>query len=130
MSEKQAPYWTVPSLEYIYLEDSYVLDVEVRIRRVVFRLDLVLTEKHADYTPPKPGEQYCYRHAQLIFEDVREVDWHMSASPPNVDPDGEVDYGNIESFTVSPERSELTGELTGEWGSMVVIGPPPHLVLE
>ena len=84
MSEKQAPYWTVPSLEYIYLKDSYVLDVEVHIRRVVFRLDLVLTEKHADYTPPKPGEQYCYRHAQLIFEDVREVDWRMSASPPNV----------------------------------------------
>jgi hypothetical protein len=42
---------------------------------------------------------------------------------PIVDADGETDYGNIDSFTFQGDRYELAGE----WGHVMIEGPPPTI---
>ena len=90
----------------------------------------MLAETHPEYKPPEPGEVFCHRHAELRFENVEDVHWTMSDSPSSFDATGEIDYGNIESFTFSDRRFELSGGAIGEWGSMVVVSSPPQLVFE
>lgn len=42
-------------LRNVYLEDSWVLAVEVTDRLVVFDVDIVLTASHPNYRGPSPG---------------------------------------------------------------------------
>jgi hypothetical protein len=110
------PYTEVVGLEHVYLEDSYVLDIEAHPGSLFFKLDLVLTPEHSMYAPPKPHEQYCFRPAELRFERVRRITWENSGLKPATDATGEVDYGNIDSYNVIEGRHVLSGE----WGSIDV----------
>ena len=92
-------YYQIPSLSDIYLEDSYVLAMHEYDDRVVFDLEAVLTEGHPSYTQPREGEQYCYRKAALVFRDISTVKWLKKNFTPFSDAAGEIDYGNIDSFT-------------------------------
>jgi hypothetical protein len=108
------PYTDVVGLEHVYLEDSYILDIEAHPGTLIFKLDLVLTPEHALYTPPKPQEQYCYRRAQLRFESVKRITWDNSGLKPATDATGEVDYGNIDSYHAEGGRHVLSGG----WGTV------------
>lgn len=52
-----AGYETIPGLEHIYLEDSWVLGVSETDSSLTFDLEAVLTEHHPDWQPPRAGEQ-------------------------------------------------------------------------
>jgi hypothetical protein len=47
------PYHELPNLDDLYLQDSWVLDVQETPDEVRFRLDAVLRETHPKWSPPK-----------------------------------------------------------------------------
>jgi hypothetical protein len=113
----------------VYLEGSWVLKVDERGDALVFDLEVVLTERHAFYEPPRPGEMYCYRRGQLVLRSPQPILFRRSGNPPTVDPNGEQDYGNIDTFTpVGDEPSDW--ELTGDWGEALVVRPEVELNLD
>jgi len=120
-----APYETIDDLRHVYLEDSYVLDIVARPGQVRLALDLVLTPDHEAYRPPEPGEQHCYRRAELVFERVVDLRWRHSGAPPAVDATGEPDLGSIDSLTAAGGRYRLEGD----WGSMEIESAAPAVRL-
>ncbi|HEY7811180.1 MAG TPA: hypothetical protein VIA98_12465 [Allosphingosinicella sp.] len=98
-----------------YFEDSYVLSVHVGVSQVVFELLVVWTEKHPDYHPPSPGEQYCYGRSHLWFKNASEIEYAPSGRAPSWDANDHWDYGNIDSFVIDPPHGYT---LDGEWGRL------------
>lgn len=106
-----AAYYELPGLEQIYLEDSFVLGVEILPGSVRVRLDVVLREGHASYVAPGVDEQYCFRKGVLRFEDVSEVTRRMPTGPPAVDASGDTDYGGIDRYEVEDSVHRIMGEI-------------------
>ena len=94
-----ADYSDLPGLEHLYLEDSYVLGIREQHDELRFELEAVLTEDHPRWAPPKPGEAYAYRRVDLVFVRPSRVWWIEQTMQPVVGPGGDVDFGNIDSFT-------------------------------
>ncbi|GGV40766.1 hypothetical protein GCM10010212_31960 [Paenarthrobacter nicotinovorans] len=95
-----------------YLEDSWVLDINTSRGQLVITAEFVLTEEHTSYAPARPGEQYCYRKGVLVFEGVTDLTWTgQLSSRPSRDPDGSVDYGNIDSLTIEGDHYTVEGDL-------------------
>jgi hypothetical protein len=84
------------------LEDSWVLGwhFEAARNRLVFDLEASLWPGHASYVSPAPDEHTCYKRALLIFESVANIDGlpTVDTVKPYIDPDGSIDYGNIEGL--------------------------------
>lgn len=83
----------------------------------VIVIDAVMTETHLDFGPPESGQLYRYRRIAVRFPNVRQVEWLQQ--PPlrgQEDPDGTIDYGNIDFFTRSGDRSHLGGY----WGEVEI----------
>lgn len=109
-------YVGIPGFENLYLEDSWVLGIAATPGRLEFRLDLVLTQDHPLYHEPLPNEVYCHARGSIAFVDVDELTWSHQGARPATDATGEVDFGNIDSFTWIPGRYELDGD----WGDLVI----------
>lgn len=109
-------------LEHVYLEDSYVLDIDTRGGEVRVDLEAVVVPGHPAYRPPRAGEHNCYLAGVLRFTGARDVDLLRSGRAPSVDPDGSPDYGNVDVFRVDGEWFELHGD----WGSLRLRADPPE----
>ncbi|WP_258342231.1 hypothetical protein [Saccharopolyspora gregorii] len=109
-------YSEIPGLAPYYLEDSFVLAIEENEQSLTFDLELVLTEKHPDYSPPKPGEQYCYADGRLVFNRPAGIDWISRHLRTNTDAAGEEDLGNIDFL----KQEGGTWRLGGDWGEVLV----------
>lgn len=116
-------YWELAGFENLYLEDSWVLNIEATPGALVLQCDLVLLESHPDYTGLLAGEQYCYRRARIRFQQVRTLLWRDQMYRPAKDASGERDYGSIDSFT----RSGDTSEVGGDFGLIVVDSEAPEI---
>jgi hypothetical protein len=121
----QLPYHALPSLANLYFEDSYVLALQPTDQRVVLTVDAALTSAHPHYHPPRPNEQYCYEHGQLIFPNVTQLQWVPSTLQPAIDASGKFDYGNIDVFYVEDGRYHLEGD----WGVLDIVSDPPSFEL-
>ena len=103
------------------LEDSWVLGWHVVAghNQLVFELEASLWPGHEYYVPPSPEEHTCYKHARLIFEQVASIDRlpPVDAVKPNIDPDGSIDYGNIEGLHHAGEGVYKFG---GDFGEVSV----------
>ena len=110
-------YQEISSLAAVVLEESYVLDIEVRPGIVEFSMDFVLTPEHKDFRPLGPEANYCYRRGQLIFSGVKRCLWSDQGAPPARDATGEIDFGNIDSFEWDDSRYVLQGD----WGRMELV---------
>jgi hypothetical protein len=119
-----ASYETLPGLEHLYLEDSWVLGVNESATSLSFDLDAVITEQHPGWHPPKPGEQYAYRRVALTFPALRSVEWLRRGGRPATDASGETDWGNIDSFMVGDGG---VYELEGDWGHVRVASDQPEV---
>lgn len=104
-------YYELQGLEQVYLEDSFVLGVEILPGTVKVQLDVVLSEGHPSYVAPAADEQYCYRKGVLRLDEVCEVTWRMPAGPPAVDASGATDYGGIDSYEVKGSVHRIMGEI-------------------
>jgi hypothetical protein len=112
-------------LRSVYLEDSWVLAIEVTDGLLVFDLDIVLTASHPAYRGPKSGDQYDYRRAHLCVA-ADQIDWRPSNSPPAIDATGRNDLGNIDSWEVDGGGWSM---LEGDWGTAKMRYPSVSLSL-
>ena len=119
-------YWQLPGFENIYLEDSYVLSINANTISIQILLEAVLTENHPLYTPALSGEQYCYRQMTVKFPHPQTYDLVLNNISAIADPDGSVDYGNIDDFFMADDKYYLRGE----WGELTIVSDPPRLVDE
>ena len=85
-----------PLLRHYVLDESWVLDFELRPGFLTFRMDLVLADTHPDHQEPQPDQQFDYRSALLLFEDVAECSWKRIGKRPARDASGESDWGNVD----------------------------------
>lgn len=119
-------YSETPDLAPYYLEDSFVLAIDENEQSLTFNLELVLTEQHPDYSPPKPGEQYCYADGLLVFNRPSNIDWISRHFRANTDAAGEEDLGNIDFL----KQESDTWRLGGDWGEVrVTIDTTPSITL-
>lgn len=116
-------YWQFSGFENIYLEDSYVLSINAKTS-IQILLETVLTENHSLYTQPLPGEQYCYRRMTVNFPHPQTYYLVLNNISPIADPDGSVDYGNIDEFFSADGKYYLRGE----WGELTIVSDPPILL--
>ncbi len=102
------------------LEDSWVLGwhVEAGLGRLAFQI-ASLWPGHEYYATPLPEDYTCYKRARLIFERVTCIDGllPMDAVKSHADPDGSIDYGNIEGLCAAGEGVYKFG---GEFGEVSV----------
>ena len=94
------PYFDLPALRGVYLEDSYV---------------------HPRYHEPEPGERYCYTGIVLAFEHASGVDWLERSGHVFTGPDGEQDLGNIDVLRWEGDRYDIAGD----WGHVHVRSEHP-----
>jgi hypothetical protein len=120
-AERVVDYPEIPGLSYLYLEDSYVLDITETPARFVFRLDAVLTPQHPAYQPPPPGQRHCYARGELTFPDVVGIEWVTRTKRRYTDADGEKDLGNIDILRL--EESAFIVE--GDWGRVRIVAAQP-----
>lgn len=126
MNDESFAYTSLPGFEAVYLEDSFVLDIRANPGQLRISLDLVLTPQHPEYTPPKPQEQHCYRSAIIEFLNVRRLVWDgQGMIRPATDATGAVDYGGVDSLTVSAGVALIEGD----WGVIEVESDPPVIRL-
>ena len=125
MGESMIDYKDFPGLVGVFLEDSYVLGISESPEQLIFRLDAVLTPEHPAYSPPRPGEQYCYAYGTVVFGEVTRVEWLRRSSSHYTDASGEEDLGNIDTLTM--EGGTFTA--TGDWGEVRITGAQPRFEL-
>ena len=118
MSKDIKQYFDFPDFEYLYLEDSWVLQIESQSNDLEFTLDAVLTEEHP-FSKPLIDEQYCYRKTKIIFQNCKNINWIERSANYNKDSKGEIDYGNIDWFYYQNK----TFCIGGEWGKLEIIEP-------
>ncbi|PSK98286.1 hypothetical protein CLV30_12072 [Haloactinopolyspora alba] len=117
-------YSDVPALADVYLEDSFVLEIVEEAGALRFTIEAVLTERHPDYRPPGPDEQYCYADAHLMFTSTTAIEWISRAAVSFTDASGETDLGNIDEMV----RVDDHWRISGDWGEVNVYTPdPPEL---
>jgi hypothetical protein len=85
------PYCDIPGFSEVYFEDSWVTGISEDVKCILFVLDFVLRVGHPLYQPPRTGEKYCYRRAELEFPHVKQVVWHERYFAPAIDASHEID---------------------------------------
>jgi hypothetical protein len=95
----------------IDLNDSFVLDWSYENNRLCFELEASIWSESKYYVEPKLDEYTCYRKATLQFVTTVSVTGlkPKSAVMSSTDPDGSIDYGNIDTLQVVDGGFELTG---------------------
>ena len=110
-------YFEIPSLEHVYLEDSYVIGIALTPGKLTFTMDFVLTPENPAYRGAKPNEQYDYAPGVLTFTGVDSVSWPKAGQTRAAqDADGAQDFGNIDGI----ELRGGTYSVFGAWGEMKV----------
>lgn len=106
-------YSKLKGLEFLYFEDSFVLGIKEESKKIIFSLDVVLLEKHPQYSPPKEGEAYCFKRGDLVFGEVTKSTIKKSGAPPAIDASGAKDLGNIDVFF----KKDGKFFIEGDWGT-------------
>lgn len=117
-------YYDLDIFKYIYLEDSFVLNIKETNKELSFTVVIVLLEEHHLYTLPKTNEQYCYKNGKIIFENLKSIKWLHKYDRPSIDADGTIDYGNIDTFIISQNGYYLSGD----WGEVQIRSDPVRLL--
>ena len=100
----------LPEFAGTYLEDSYFLGAVAEGGNLRLQFLFALTTDHADYAPPKPGEQHCFRGGSIVVELPSIVDWQPGKPTITRDLDGTFDFGSIELYRSGPSRFRFTTE--------------------
>ena len=114
MAHSEKYHQQIDCLRHIYLEDSFVLGLIEDQNSIEFELEAVLTPEHPSYHPPKANEQHCYQKLVLRLGNCSNVNWIRKSLRPSTDAKGNIDYGNIDHFSVAKDQLHLSGE----WGEV------------
>lgn len=129
-------YSELPQFAKYDLENGFLLDVKEG-DSVEFTVEAALTYAHPlcqRTLRPKvldvlirdlPPCQQTPRWAKIliVFPKVRSIRWNEREMHPTFDPDGSVDYGSIDCFTVEGDKSHLSGR----WGDVEILSDPPEV---
>lgn len=118
-------YSEFPGFADYYLEDGFVLKLVSTKDKVEFDLEVVLRASHPQFHSPYDGEQHCYGFAKLTFHNPRSVHWERVRIAPMLDPDGTIDFGNIDQLWLDPEAGYFY--LDGDWGAVRIEGDCPKI---
>ena len=104
----------------IDLNDSFVLNWRHENDHLSFELEASIWPESEYYMAPKQGEHTCYRKATLEFKGVKNISGlkPKESVQSSTDPDGTVDYGNIDDLK-AVDGSFL---VVGEFGSVTIEG--------
>jgi hypothetical protein len=104
----------------IDLTDSFVLSWAHDDNQLSFELEASIWPESEYYSKPQNGEYTCYLKAALKFTDVQSLNGLKSIDlvPSTTDPDGSMDYGNIETLS----QTETGFNLSGDFGTVNIIG--------
>lgn len=126
MDNKQSQkilYENFKGFQYIYLEESYVLNIFTERTRIKFLVDMVLCEKHPFYHDPLDNEKYCYLKGEIIFPAVVHFEWVEKKMKPIKDANNETDFGNIDGFYLD----DGCYHIFGDWGYLIIKSEFPKL---
>lgn len=128
-------YSKLPQFAKYHLEDGFLLDVREN-DCIEFTVEAALTYAHPVYGCQRtlwtkildalvrelPPYQNTMRWAKIriTFPSVRSVRWIKKTMKPTIDPEGSVDYGSIDCFTVEND----TNRMSGDWGEVEIISDP------
>jgi hypothetical protein len=113
--------WTeMPTFEGIDLHDSFVLGCSQESGSLLFELEASIWPASRYYSEPKDNEYTCYRRASLSFFDLESVTGlrEKEDSPLTRDPDGSIDYGNIDQL----EKTASGFIIVGDFGRVEILG--------
>ena len=113
--------WTkLEIFNHVDLQDSFVMSWTLKDNRLEFILVASLWPGHAQYEKPKKNEYTCYKDAKLIFFDCDEVKGLMAMenTVSTEDPDGSIDFGNIDSLIEKPNG---IFEVIGNFGTVIIV---------
>lgn len=104
----------------IDLNDSFVLNWRNEKDLLSFELEASIWPDSEYYSKPKQNEYTCYRRATLEFIGVSKVSGlkPKKSVPSSTDPDGTVDYGNIDELNIG----EGIFTLSGDFGTVSILG--------
>lgn len=104
----------------IDLNNSFVLNWSHTSDHLFFELEVSIWPESEYYTAPNKNEYTCYRKAILEFLGVKTISGLKAkeAVKSTTDPDGSIDYGNID-YLKSVDGSFLVG---GDFGSVTIQG--------
>ena len=104
----------------IDLNDSFVLSWAHENNQLTFALEASIWPESEFYSKHKEGEFTCYRKATLRLANVKSINGlkNIDSVTPTKDPDGSIDYGNIETFC----QTRTGFKLSGEFGSLSIKG--------
>lgn len=126
-------YSKLPQFSKYDVENGYLLDVREG-NSFEFTVDAALTRAHPLHRRTMwakirdalvrdlPPYEFTPTRARIliVFPHVRSTKWIKRTMRPNVDPDGSIDYGSIDEFTVDGDASHLSGE----WGELEIVSDP------
>ena len=106
--------------EGIDLNDSFILNWQCTENEFALLIEASIWPDSQFYQAPKENEYTCYKQAQLTFSNCKTIVGikPMKQAKSNTDPDGSIDYGNIDTLA----KTELGFELTGEFGNVQIQG--------
>jgi hypothetical protein len=120
-TDRQPPtHWRdMKEFEGIYLEDCFVSSWEEAEDELRICIRASLWPGHPDYTEPKPDEWTCYKDAMLVFLKKTSVSGlpAMDQVDHNIDPDGSIDYGGLNTLSLNPDGTYC---LTGGFGQVSI----------
>ncbi|GIU34406.1 hypothetical protein TUM4644_35640 [Shewanella colwelliana] len=104
----------------IDLYDSFVTSWNVDGSGLSFELEVSIWPESTYYSAPNENEYTCYKTGVLRFFGYSHVKGLLGQNKvrSSRDPDGSVDYGNVEYFA----KSECKFEIHGEFGKVVISG--------
>ena len=104
----------------IDLNDSFVLGWSKGEDRLSFELEASIWPESKFYTEPKENEYTCYRKAFLSFVGIDSIQGlkPINTVATSTDPDGTIDYGNIDSLSITSSGFEVEGN----FGSVTIKG--------
>jgi hypothetical protein len=96
--------WTqIKAFKGIDLNDSFILSWKVSSNNLAFEVEASIWPESIYYQEPVADEYTCYKQASLVFENTEKITGllNQESVKPTEDPDGSLDYGNIETLIVN-----------------------------
>lgn len=108
------------SFKGIDLMDSFITSWKQEDDSLSFELEVSIWPDSKYYSEPKEKEYTCYKTGILKFSGFSILKGLLQSSEvsSSTDPDGSIDFGNIEYFA----KSESGFEIHGEFGQVVILG--------
>jgi len=104
----------------IDLFDSFVTSWCLEDSILTFELEFSIWPESRYYSEPKNKEYTCYKNGLLVFSGFSNIKGLLPKNDvkPTKDPDGSIDYGNIEYLV----KTDKEFEIHGEFGQVVISG--------